>query len=124
MTLFIDPGTKAVEREQGRPHADYEIMTHGNLELFAKACAKRFGWEAEVKNRDIDPLETQERGYTFRAPGRGDIILSRNHDATVLEYHLPEFAIHLWADIEATIRGHQMDRDRRLQKTGPLVLGG
>lgn len=114
------------EPMQGRPHEDYEIHTHGNLELFVKAVARKFGWEASVENRDIDPLETQERGYTYRVPGRGDVVLTRKDAATAFEYHLPEYAMHLFADIQSAIKGHEMDRDRRMNPSAakrPLVVG-
>lgn len=113
------------EPTQGRPHEDYEIHTHGNLELFVRAVARRFGWDASVSNLDVDPYESQERGYTVRDPGRGDVLLSRGHAATGFEYHLPEFALHLFADIQSAIKGHEMDRDRRNKPSGrTLIVGG
>lgn len=108
----------------GMPHADFAIETHGNLERFVKAVARNWGWEASTENLDVDPLESQERGYTVRVPGRGDVVLTKDANATAFEYHLPEFARHLFADIEASIKGYEIDRDRRRGKSGALVVGG
>ena len=113
------------EESQGRPHADYEIHTHGNLEMFVRAVAHRLGWDASTDNHDVDPYETQQLGYTVRDPGRGDVLLTKGHHAAGFEYHLPEYARRLFADIESAIKGHEMDQDRRNRPDHQrLIVGG
>ncbi len=64
------------------------IQQHGTLEQFVKDEARRWGYEVEFSNQDIDPLA----GTLTPKPdwGRGDVVLVKGTDSTQFEYKLPE----------------------------------
>lgn len=97
------------------------IYQHGTLERFAKAIAQRFGWEAECKNCDIDPLSGGL--YAPKAPGRGDMVLSRDGHGTSFEYELPEDPDIIAKTIQQCVEGFNRDQDRALGKGAGIEIG-
>ena len=122
--LLINPSEQAPTERFGMPANDFIIERHGSFELYVKAVARNWGYEATCENLDLDVLESEERGYTVNAAGRGTIVMDRDGDGVTLDYHLPEYARHVFADIKAAIKGHDMDRDRRRGRAESLTVRG
>ena len=87
------------------------LQRHGDLLAFARDVARSRGWDAEIQNMDIDPIDSGI--CTVRDEGRGDLVLTCGDSGSTFEYHLPEQQKHLRADILCAIQGDAMDRDRR-----------
>lgn len=64
------------------------LSRHGNLELLARDEASRWGWTAEVRDRDLD----HNPGTLYRRadPGAGQLRLRRGGICVLFPYHLPD----------------------------------
>jgi hypothetical protein len=97
------------------------IYQHGSIERWAKDCARRLGWDAEIRNCDVDPLAG--RLYQPAAPGRGDLVISHDGHGASFEYELPEDPDNIKATIEQIVKGHQQDANRTAGKHQIATIG-
>ena len=105
-----------------------EIHTHDSMERLCKDLARRFGWDATINNRGVDPIEPDPFGQPRQIPNRGDVVLVRKITGSVVtfEYYLPEDLESVAGTIRNVVESDPRETDRRRDpgKIGsPIIVG-